>query len=276
MNGNEFGRLFRFYHLRREPREAMMGCTVSGIPAGVELSEEDIQRDLDRRKPGQSMITTSRGEPGRGVYQIGRPGRLHLPGCPSGDGHREQGRRAPGSTGRSSAAPQALARRLHLLRQVRNAQLGRWRPVPRRERRSTGSLREQSPNKCSRAVGFDIRIKAHVNQLLGTSKSARSASRRCSNTAENDVRCAHPRLPRRCATWPTRYRRAGNSIGGSICFQMPGRPAQGLGAPRFDQGSRPPRPGDVRDSSRDGLRVRPREEARGGVRARPERGLGVR
>jgi len=62
MNGNEFGRLFRFTTFGEGHGEAM-GCTVSGIPAGVELSEEDIQRDLDRRKPGQSMITTSRGEP---------------------------------------------------------------------------------------------------------------------------------------------------------------------------------------------------------------------
>ncbi|OYR84799.1 hypothetical protein DJ72_05030, partial [Halorubrum distributum] len=40
-----------------------MGVTVSGVPAGVELDEEAIQAQLDRRKPGQSMITTSRGAP---------------------------------------------------------------------------------------------------------------------------------------------------------------------------------------------------------------------
>jgi len=62
MNGNEFGRLFRMTTYGESHGEAM-GCTVSGVPAGVELSEEEIQRDLDRRKPGQSMITTSRGEP---------------------------------------------------------------------------------------------------------------------------------------------------------------------------------------------------------------------
>ena len=54
MNGNSFGRLFRFTTFGESHGEAM-GCTVSGVPAGVELEESDIQTDLDRRKPGQSM-----------------------------------------------------------------------------------------------------------------------------------------------------------------------------------------------------------------------------
>ncbi|MDY7081084.1 MAG: chorismate synthase, partial [Halobacteria archaeon] len=62
MNGNSFGRLFQFTTFGESHGEAM-GCTVSGCPAGVELDEEDVQKELDRRKPGQSMITTSRGEP---------------------------------------------------------------------------------------------------------------------------------------------------------------------------------------------------------------------
>ncbi|MFB6175577.1 MAG: chorismate synthase, partial [Halobaculum sp.] len=62
MNGNSFGRLFQVTTYG-ESHGPAMGCTVSGVPAGVELSTEDIQEDLDRRKPGQSMITTSRGEP---------------------------------------------------------------------------------------------------------------------------------------------------------------------------------------------------------------------
>ena len=62
MNGNEFGRLFRFTTFGESHGEAM-GCTVSGCPAGVPIDEGTVQRELDRRKPGQSMITTSRGEP---------------------------------------------------------------------------------------------------------------------------------------------------------------------------------------------------------------------
>jgi chorismate synthase len=39
-----------------------LGCVIDGFPAGLELSEEDIQKFLDRRKPGTSSATTSRKE----------------------------------------------------------------------------------------------------------------------------------------------------------------------------------------------------------------------
>ena len=62
MNGNRFGRLFQVTTYGESHGDAM-GVTVSGCPAGVELDEEAIQRELDRRKPGHAKITTSRGEP---------------------------------------------------------------------------------------------------------------------------------------------------------------------------------------------------------------------
>jgi chorismate synthase len=40
-----------------------VGCVLENCPAGLELTEADIQPDLDRRKPGQSKITTQRNEP---------------------------------------------------------------------------------------------------------------------------------------------------------------------------------------------------------------------
>ena len=70
MNGNRFGRLFQVTTYG-ESHGAGMGVTVSGCPAGVELDEETVQRELDRRKPGQSMITTSRGEPDEVTIQSG-------------------------------------------------------------------------------------------------------------------------------------------------------------------------------------------------------------
>lgn len=70
MNGNQFGRLFQVTTYG-ESHGPGMGVTVSGCPAGLELSEEDVQRELDRRKPGQSMITTSRNEPDAVEIQSG-------------------------------------------------------------------------------------------------------------------------------------------------------------------------------------------------------------
>ncbi|MFW6385091.1 MAG: chorismate synthase, partial [Halodesulfurarchaeum sp.] len=62
MNGNRFGRLFQITTYG-ESHGPAMGVVVSGCPAGLELDEADVQAELDRRKPGQSMITTSRDEP---------------------------------------------------------------------------------------------------------------------------------------------------------------------------------------------------------------------
>ncbi|MFT4964488.1 MAG: chorismate synthase, partial [Halobacteriales archaeon] len=62
VNGNRFGRLFQVTTYG-ESHGPAMGVTVSGCPAGLELSEDEVQAELDRRKPGQSKITTSRDEP---------------------------------------------------------------------------------------------------------------------------------------------------------------------------------------------------------------------
>lgn len=45
-----------------ESHGGAVGCVVDGCPPGVAISEGDIQKDLDRRKPGQSSITTPRKE----------------------------------------------------------------------------------------------------------------------------------------------------------------------------------------------------------------------
>jgi chorismate synthase len=46
-----------------ESHGAAVGCVVDGVPAGLRLELEDIQRDLDRRRPGQSPFTSPRKEP---------------------------------------------------------------------------------------------------------------------------------------------------------------------------------------------------------------------
>lgn len=61
MPGNSFGQLFRITTFG-ESHGAAVGVVVDGCPPGLELSEKDIQPDLDRRKPGQSKITTPRKE----------------------------------------------------------------------------------------------------------------------------------------------------------------------------------------------------------------------
>ena len=59
---NTFGRLFKFTSFGESHGKAI-GCIVDGMPAGLPLTEANIQPALDQRKPGQSKYTTQRQEP---------------------------------------------------------------------------------------------------------------------------------------------------------------------------------------------------------------------
>jgi len=61
MSGNSFGKLFTVTGFG-ESHGPALGCIVDGCPPGLELDEQDLQRDLDRRKPGKSRHTTQRRE----------------------------------------------------------------------------------------------------------------------------------------------------------------------------------------------------------------------
>jgi chorismate synthase len=61
MSGNSFGKLFCVTTFG-ESHGAALGAIVDGCPPGMALSSADLQRDLDRRKPGQSRYTTQRRE----------------------------------------------------------------------------------------------------------------------------------------------------------------------------------------------------------------------
>ncbi len=62
MSGNSFGKLFTVTTFG-ESHGLALGAIVDGCPPGLALTEEDLQIDLDRRKPGTSRHTTQRKEP---------------------------------------------------------------------------------------------------------------------------------------------------------------------------------------------------------------------
>ena len=79
---NTFGHYFRLTTFG-ESHGAAVGGVIDGMPPGVEVDVDYIQRELDRRRPGQSRITTPRSEGDRvellsGVFE-GR-----TTGCPIG------------------------------------------------------------------------------------------------------------------------------------------------------------------------------------------------
>lgn len=61
MAGNSIGQLFKVTTFG-ESHGIALGCIIDGVPPNMELSEADIQPDLDRRKPGTSRYTTPRRE----------------------------------------------------------------------------------------------------------------------------------------------------------------------------------------------------------------------
>lgn len=62
MAGNSIGQVFRVTTFG-ESHGPAIGGVIDGVPPGIALSEADIQRQLDRRKPGTSRYTTARREP---------------------------------------------------------------------------------------------------------------------------------------------------------------------------------------------------------------------
>ncbi|MEL6421048.1 MAG: chorismate synthase, partial [Pseudomonadota bacterium] len=61
MSHNTFGHLFRVTTWG-ESHGPAIGCVIDGCPPGIALTPDEIQRDLDRRRPGQSRFTTQRQE----------------------------------------------------------------------------------------------------------------------------------------------------------------------------------------------------------------------
>ncbi len=62
MSGNTIGKLFTVTSFG-ESHGPALGCIVDGCPPGMSLTEEDIQRDVERRRTGTSRFTSQRKEP---------------------------------------------------------------------------------------------------------------------------------------------------------------------------------------------------------------------
>ncbi|MFQ5626960.1 MAG: chorismate synthase, partial [Methyloligellaceae bacterium] len=86
MSHNTFGHLFRLTSWG-ESHGPAIGCVVDGCPPGIEITEEEIQTFLDKRRPGQSRHTSQRQEPDRvkilsGVFEDAKTGKQVTTGAP--------------------------------------------------------------------------------------------------------------------------------------------------------------------------------------------------
>ena len=229
MNGNSFGRLFQVTTFGESHGEAM-GCTVSGVPAGVELDEDDIQKDLDRRKPGQSMITTSRGEPDKVSIKSGLQDG-YTTGTPIGMVIQNKDARS------GKYEPFVTAPRPSHGDFTYSAKFGtrNWGGGGRSSARETvnwvaaGGIAKQILEQSE----YDVQIKAHVSQLGDIEAPEVSFEEMLEHSEENEVRCADPETAAEMRDLADQIQTEGDSIGGAIYFECRGVP-RGLGAPRFD------------------------------------------
>ena len=229
MNGNRFGRLFQITTYG-ESHGPAIGCTVSGCPAGVALDEETIQRELIRRKPGQSFITTSREE--RDLVRINsgiQDG--YTTGTPIGMVIDNEDARS------SKYEPFVTAPRPSHGDFTYSAKFGtrNWGGGGRSSARETANW--VAGGAVAKAVldqsDYDVDVAAHVNQIDDIVAPTASFEAIKEHAETNEVRCADPDTAEEMREYLEEVQYEGDSVGGSIYFEVRGVP-RGLGAPRFD------------------------------------------
>ena len=227
MNGNRFGRLFQVATYG-ESHGPSMGVVVSGCPAGLELGQEEIQAELDRRKPGQSHISTSRDEPDHveiqsGVqdgYTTGTPIGLTIQNKDARSGKYEPFITAP----RPSHGDFTYSAKFG----TRN-----WGGGGRSSARETVNWVAAGAIAKQILATEGIEVRAHVSRIDEIEAPPVSFEEMGEHVEETDVRCAHPETAAEMRERIEEYQKRGDSIGGAVSFEIQGVP-RGLGAPRFD------------------------------------------
>lgn len=225
---NTFGNIFTLTTFGESHGEAI-GGVVDGMPAGIDIDLDFIQQELDRRRPGQSKLTTSRQEADRvellsGVFE-GKS-----TGCPIGFIVR--------NTNQHSQDYENIR---HLFRPS-HADFTYQEKYGIRDHRGGG--RSSARITISRCVGGalaklvlrqkGITIQAYTSQV-GTIALEKDYHRYdLSMTETNAVRCPDPEKAQQMADLITRVKAEGDTIGGIITCVIKGCPA-GVGEPEFDK-----------------------------------------
>ena len=225
---NTFGRLFRVTTFG-ESHGAAIGCIIDGCPAGLAIDLEFIQKELDRRRPGQSSIVTQRKESDTvqvlsGIYEgktTGTPITMVIPN----EDQRSRDYNHLEEAFRPSHADFTFQTKFG-----------------HRDHRGGGrsSARETAARVAAGAVAKlllaqqGIQIQAYVSQVGDLKLEIPYQELDFSLTESNDVRCPDPAMAERMIERIKQVRKAGNTIGGVVSAVITGCPA-GLGEPVFDK-----------------------------------------
>lgn len=224
---NSFGRAFRVTTWGESHGEAI-GAVIDGCPPRLEISADDIQPDLDRRRPGQSRITTQRREDDRAEILSGVFDGLTL-GTPISIVVRNQDAR-----GKDYEYMRRIYRPSHA-DYTYQAKYGirNWRGGGRASARETiGRVAAGAVARKLLAVKYGIEVVAYVKQVADIESPVDLAgvSRRTvdlSPTRVPDAQAAAQIYER-----IDKARKDGDSLGGVVEFVCRGVPA-GLGEPVF-------------------------------------------
>ncbi len=226
--GNSFGTLFRVTTWG-ESHGAAVGVVVDGCPPRIPLEQATIQRQLDRRRPGQSRLVTQRKEADRveilsGVYEgvtLGTPiSMLVRNEDKRGDDYEEM---------RTKFRPSHADFTYQAKFGVRA-----WEGGGRASARET--VGRVAAGAVARRVlaGAGVEIVAWVEQVADITSVVDAASITADDVEQNDVRCPDLPASAKMTVAIEAARKHGDSVGGIVRMVARGVPV-GLGAPVFDK-----------------------------------------
>lgn len=231
MAGNSFGELFRITTFGESHGKAI-GVIVDGCPPNIQIDEEFIQSELDKRKPGQSKITTQRKESDTaqilsGTFEgksTGTPIAILIP--------NEDQRSKDYSHIADKYRPSHADYTYQMKYGIRDYRGG-----------GRSSARETAARVAAGAIAklflkqHGIEIFAHVSGV-GEIESPNVDTADLKNLLEiresNIVRCADPATANEMISFIENIRKNGDTVGGRISTIIRGVPA-GLGEPVFDK-----------------------------------------
>lgn len=228
MDGNSFGKIFRLTTFGESHGKAMGGI-IDGCPAGLEFDEAFLQKEMQRRRPGQSEITTQRLESDEVEFLSGVFEGKTL-GTPIGFLIRNEDQR--------SSDYESIK---HIYRPGHADAV--WdRKFGFRDYRGGG--RSSARETASRVVGgavakillrtYGIRIHAYVSKVKHVELKTPFQDIDFSLTEKSLVRCPDPAISEKMIAVIESARNSGDSVGGTIDCVISGVEA-GLGDPVFDK-----------------------------------------
>ncbi|MGH9156844.1 MAG: chorismate synthase [Acidimicrobiales bacterium] len=229
MGGSSFGRAFRVTTFG-ESHGPAVGAVVDGCPPRLALCSEDVQRDLDRRRPGQSRLTTQRQEADRaeilsGVFEgrtLGTPIAIVIRNTDA----------LPGAYD----AMKDLYRPSHAdFTTEAKYGLRDWRGGGRASaRETTGRVAAGAVARALLTAAAGVEVVAWVRQVAELEVDLDPEAVTLEAVEANPVRCPDLDVAEAMATRIDAARRDGDSLGGVVECVARGIPA-GLGEPVFDK-----------------------------------------